>query len=338
MRNSPKKQDQDPAQAISSPSLSTITSRGIFVSHASEDADIATAFSELVQDVSSGVIPVYASTSKEDGIGIPYGEDWFTWIQNRMREASNVVALITSTSVGRPWILFEAGFGKASEGTNVFGLRIGLSAEEAYVGPFKAFQNSGSEPEDLQKLCKQLIEGTNLQPRDETVAMHISVFCDKVAKHLSSTKNGTQEKTTPESAAVFAALEEMKLMFREFRRPDAEDFAEREFTRIDRLLDFIMHGPTQLFDAGTRISLLLGVAIEAGYGWIAPMIEYSLNHQIDIKMLEMVIFESEEMMMRNKMRSRLGRHVLRILLESVIEYQEKEFGPKRTPRKSPTKE
>jgi hypothetical protein len=117
---------------------------GVFISHASEDAPLAEAFGNLIQDVTAGLVPTYSSSSKNPVAGIPYGDDWFTWIQSHIRESGNVVALITPTSVGRPWILFEAGFGKALEGVRVFGLRLGTTGEEAYEGPFRPFRILGA--------------------------------------------------------------------------------------------------------------------------------------------------------------------------------------------------
>jgi hypothetical protein len=131
------------------------------------------------------VIPTFSSLPKDQGVGIPYGDDWFKWIEARIRESGNVVALITHASIGRPWILFEAGFGRAIEGVRVFGLRLGTSGEDAYVGPFRTFQHSASSPDDLLRLCKQLFEGTACSPRDELVLAQIDKFLHKVKAHFS---------------------------------------------------------------------------------------------------------------------------------------------------------
>lgn len=187
---------------------------------------MAGAFSDLIHDVSAGMIPTYSSSSRDQGVGIPYGDEWFKWIEERIRESRNVVALVTPSSFSRPWILFEAGYGRAVEGVRVFGLRLGTSGQDAYAGPFAAFQNSGSGRDDLLKLCRQLFDGTSCRPRDEMVLGQIDNFLAVVRSHFEEQK-ATPVKVNPESEAFFRALEEMKALVQTRSYMLADEMSER---------------------------------------------------------------------------------------------------------------
>lgn len=295
---------------------------GVFVSHASEDAPLAEAFRELIQDVSAGLIPTFSSSARDPAAGIPYGDDWFGWIEARIRESGNVVALITPASIGRPWILFEAGFGRAIEGVRVFGLRLGTTGEDAYVGPFKAFQNSGSDPDDLVKLCRQLFDGTPCQPRDGMLQNMAHVFLSKVNDHFETSK-ANPKQADPESEAFYKALEEMKALVQSRPMYDREG---EELRLLD--LDHIVHSAMsrgRLVDPAIRATLLLGVAQEIGIGWLVPTVEYALSHPVRIDKL------LEDSFIRDSMRHRYRRMpfppdmILGELLSAVREHQERAF-------------
>lgn len=307
--------------------IPVMSSRGVFVSHASEDAPVAQAFCNLIQDVSAGMIPTYSSSSKDQGAGIPYGEDWFKWIETTIRDSGNVVALITPASIGRPWILFEAGFGRAIEGVRVFGLRLGTSGEESYVGPFKAFQNSGSDPDDLLKLCRQLFEGTECRPRDEMILQQIERFLEKVQEHFTE-QQAAPPRVNPESEAFFKALEEMKTLV-QARPSSAEDFDDFRFMELDHLFHMTFQSGAKGIDATIRATLLLGIATEAGMGWLAPTIQYALEHPLNLDKA-LVRLMDERMMMRRSRRSPFPPEILfKELIQAVREHQERKFGSKR---------
>lgn len=262
---------------------------GVFVSHASEDAPIAQAFSELIHDASAGMIPAYSSSSRDPAAGIPYGDDWFAWIQAKIKESGNVVALITPVSVGRPWILFEAGYGKALDGIRVFGLRLGTTGDQAYVGPFKAFQNSGSDPDELVKLCRQLFEGTQCDPRNELLNHLIEEFRLKTQKHLKDAKEDVR-KPNPESEAVFKALEEIKALA-QASRPSAPERDDLDMQELDYFAHVVMEMSPRDIDPGLRASMIAAVLGEAGMPWIPHVVDYCLRKRLDPKALHRMLRE-----------------------------------------------
>jgi hypothetical protein len=74
----------------------------VFISHDSRDADLAEAFDHLLTDASGGVIRTFRSSDQTGKAGIDYGEDWFSKITKVLTDASDVVAHLTPSSVGRP--------------------------------------------------------------------------------------------------------------------------------------------------------------------------------------------------------------------------------------------
>lgn len=82
----------------------------MFISHDSRDADLAEAFAELLADVSVGTLKSFRSSDNKGTSGIEFGDNWYAAIFSKLGEATDVVALLTSHSIDRPWILYEAGY------------------------------------------------------------------------------------------------------------------------------------------------------------------------------------------------------------------------------------
>lgn len=80
----------------------------VFVSHDSRDADLAEAFANLLSDVSAGTLKSFRSSDKKGNAGIEFGAEWYVAIMSQLGDATDVVALLTSQSIDRPWILYEA--------------------------------------------------------------------------------------------------------------------------------------------------------------------------------------------------------------------------------------
>ena len=88
----------------------------IFISLTHADNEIAQAIKDVLSALFGEHINVSFSTSKEIDSGIKPGEDWIAWIGERVRTCDLVLALMTPTSVSKPWILWELGavYGAAS--------------------------------------------------------------------------------------------------------------------------------------------------------------------------------------------------------------------------------
>ena len=81
----------------------------IFISFTHADKEIAQAIKDALHALLPYQVEVIFSPSKELDSGIRLGEDWIDWIGERVRTCDFVLALITPTSVSKPWILWELG-------------------------------------------------------------------------------------------------------------------------------------------------------------------------------------------------------------------------------------
>src|SRR5215470_818878 len=90
------------------PSLVVRQNPLVFVSHDTRDADLAEAFSNLLTDASGGILKSFRSSDRKGTAGIEYGQEWYRAIMQKLDDATDVVALLTSNSINRPWILYEA--------------------------------------------------------------------------------------------------------------------------------------------------------------------------------------------------------------------------------------
>ena len=207
------------SQAPSLPDRSAV-SRAVplvFISHDSRDADLAEAFDHLLTDASGGVIQTFRSSDQSGRTGIDYGENWYSAITKSLSDATDVVALLTPNSVGRPWILFEAGFAIGRLDSKVFGIALGLPLPKAIVGPFAQFQNCEATKDSLTTVVLKLIQrNPNARPREQAVRKQVEVFLDEIAPLLKQ-RSGEEGETQEEMDATDVAkvFEEVKVMFRD---------------------------------------------------------------------------------------------------------------------------
>jgi hypothetical protein len=189
----------------------------VFISHDSRDADLAEAFDHLLTDASGGVIQTFRSSDQSGRAGIDYGENWYATITRSLAESTDVVALLTPNSVGRPWILFEAGFAIGRLDSKVFGIAIGLPLPKAVTGPFAQFQNCEATEESLTTVVIKLIQrNPNARPREQAVRKQVQAFLEEIGpllKERSGDEGETQEEL--DATAVAKVFEEVKVMFRD---------------------------------------------------------------------------------------------------------------------------
>jgi len=189
----------------------------IFISHDHRDAPLAEAFGNLLGDASGGFLKSFRSSDRKGGAGIEFGAEWYSEIMGKIKDATDVVALLTPRSIDRPWILYEAGVAKGKLDKPVFGVVVGVPFEKATRGPFAQFQNSADDGDSLTKLVLQLIKrNSEAEPRDEAVRREVNVFLEAVKKLAGSFKD--EESSAPaevEANAAAKLFEEVKVMFRD---------------------------------------------------------------------------------------------------------------------------
>jgi len=213
----------------------------VFISHDSRDADLAEAFDHLLTDASGGVIRTFRSSDQTGRAGIDYGEDWFSKITRVLTDASDVVALLTPNSVGRPWILFEAGFAVGQRGTKVYGIALGVPFAKATSGPFARFQNCEAKEETLTKVVLDLIHrNPNATPREEAVRRQVKAFLADIDPLLKQRAQAGTEPEEMDATAAAKLFEEVKVMFRDLPTRVEGHLREHGMTRRRRRLHPMM--------------------------------------------------------------------------------------------------
>lgn len=80
----------------------------VFISHITEEKEIAIAFKELIESSFLGMIDVFVSS---DEGSIQMGQKWLEQISNGLQTCVIEIVLCSPKSILRPWINFEAGAG-----------------------------------------------------------------------------------------------------------------------------------------------------------------------------------------------------------------------------------
>jgi hypothetical protein len=260
----------------------------VFISHDSRDAEIAEAFGNLLSDVSVGTLKTFRSSDNLGTSGIAFGDEWYDAIVSKLGEATDVVALLTSKSIDRPWILYEAGIAAGKLSTRVIGIAVGLPLSKAVTGPFSQFQNSADDEQSLTKLMLQLLQrNPDAAPRQETVALHVRAFREKVASILKAKGGGDDNSPPSEEENVAILVEEIKGMLRELPDKlgdrDSSRRGKRKERRNIRAMEDIAFGSSfHKFENGPAMALLTIISmLKEEMPWIyEPGMEFYRLEQI----------------------------------------------------------
>jgi hypothetical protein len=236
----PKETKPTPA-SVAQPAIASSPRAKVFISHDSRDADLAEAFGNLLMDASGGILKSFRSSDRRGTAGIEFGEEWYSAIMSSLKDATDVVALLTPHSVNRPWILYEAGVAKGKLDSKVLGVAIGIPLEKASTGPFAQFQNSDDDVDSLTKLVLQLIrKNPEAAPREEAVVLQVEAFKSKVTEIMKQRSDPAHEPPGHvEETAVAKMFEEVKVMYASL--PDKIQAMLLELKRPRRSLRRMMH-------------------------------------------------------------------------------------------------
>jgi hypothetical protein len=203
----------------------------VFISHDSRDHALAEAFENLLKDASGGVLRTFRSSDKSGQSGIAFGADWYATVMQRLREATDVVALITKHSIDRPWILYEVGVARGRSGVTAFGVVLQVPLHQI-GGPFAQLQNSPDDEGSLTKLVMQLIGRIpGATPRAEAVRLLVNNFRAQVATVSPQLSVEPQQPQTPsilfeEVKAMFRIVSDQISALRPHSPPEANKFEE----------------------------------------------------------------------------------------------------------------
>lgn len=169
----------------------------IFISHDSRDAEIAEVFSDLLSDVSAGMLRSFRSSDRKGAQGIAYGSEWYEELKKHLQAASDVVCLMTERSLERPWVLFEAGVAVGKLGTPVLGVALGIPLSQASTGPFALMQNCAGDEESLTSLVLQLMDRIpDAKPARRIVKERVRAFTKKTSRILTRLDGDEADKSS----------------------------------------------------------------------------------------------------------------------------------------------
>jgi TIR domain-containing protein len=189
----------------------------VFISHDSRDAALAHHFADLLAGATGGGLESFNSSDRRRMAGIEYGEEWYNTIIESLKAATDVVVLLTPHSMGRPWVLFEAGFAKGLATPHVFGVTLGIPLASAELGPFTQFQNFGDDEESLTDLVILLIRhNLHREPPKDYVQLAVREFRKKVYQEASLPRRAESHGNGHEITARI--YEEVKLIARGMHR------------------------------------------------------------------------------------------------------------------------
>lgn len=184
----------------------------VFISHDSQDAELAEAFGRLLKSVSAGMIKTFRSSDKKGTEGIDFGDEWYKRLMTKLQSTTDVVCLFTENSLERPWILFEAGVAKGKLNTPVIGIALGVPLSRISTGPFYQFQNMDDSEADLTKLVHQLARRiSGLELDSDVVKVQITAFKKAELDILKRITVG-QGKEVEEENPVAKLAEEIKAL------------------------------------------------------------------------------------------------------------------------------
>ena len=121
----------------------------IFVSHISEEAEIAALLQEAIERDFLGLVKLFASS---DIGSIVAGDDWLAAVQQAMDEAAAVIVLCSHSSVQRPWVQFELGAAWSKQLPIIPVCHSGMDAAELPMPLSRKEAVELSDPEGIERL------------------------------------------------------------------------------------------------------------------------------------------------------------------------------------------
>jgi hypothetical protein len=162
----------------------------IFISHITEETEIARSLKELLERKFLGMINVFASSHEES---IRLGDNWFGAIKKSMDDCQVLIVICSPISITRPWINFEAGAGWVKNIPVIPLCHSGLTPGKLPV-PINSFQGGLlNNKNDIQKLFTRVaatLSGNSPELDDDVFFNSITTF-EKEIQNTALVKDTT---------------------------------------------------------------------------------------------------------------------------------------------------
>ncbi len=266
-----------------------MTKPTIFISHITEEAEIANRLKEFVERKFLRTVDVFASSHEQS---IRLGDEWFKAIKDSISKCELMIVVCSEISVARPWINFESGAGWV-RGIPVIPLcHSGLAPGRLPV-PLSSLQAGMlNEQSDLQKLFGRIASVARIdspladdeQFFAQVKAFEADVHANSLLKDSTFIANLLHRQVDLLKYCVFASTKDYEF-FNGFDLSSAklEDF-EFTFNDVHRLFNMVLLSlsPTQkvfhvVQSTVQRIAETIRFILSNRHVEIAPDLEEMLN-------------------------------------------------------------
>lgn len=153
----------------------------VFVSHSHDESELALALSNLLEKVSQGMINCWLSSDQSPDGGIPPGMKWSEVILAKIKETDFTIALLSSRSLTRPWVLWECGIASGIHGeTGIIPVLYSLSLSE-FKSPLDVYEAYEVDKIDgIQALCGKLVTAAGLSWYPDNFEVPFADYSKKV--------------------------------------------------------------------------------------------------------------------------------------------------------------
>ena len=164
----------------------------IFISHISDEADLARAIRERLEGDFLGLIDAFVSSDTDS---ISAGSNWLKSVEEALKTCKVLLVLCSPQSVGRPWINFEAGVAWARKLPIVPLCHSGLEVQ-ALPMPLSILQAAkASDPDGVKRVYKLVADTIGCKvPRGGIADFVSAVTAFEAGENVSSDLGGAKPR------------------------------------------------------------------------------------------------------------------------------------------------
>jgi TIR domain len=233
------------------------TKAEVFISHITEEADVAAKLKAAIGRDFLGMVDVFASSDSES---IAAGEDWLTSIDKALHRATILLTLCSRESKYRPWIHFEAGAAWALSRPIIPLCHAGLTPNDL---PMPLSTRQGillGSAEGLQRLYSRLASELNCRCPDrdfEALARELSSLEAKMDGTLNA---GQLDRDRAIQKRLIQALSHPRYRWRSLKRVAIEAAVSEEVAA-----DFLRASDEVRFGKGQKADgIIVGLISRVG--------------------------------------------------------------------------
>lgn len=181
----------------------------LFLSHDSRDRERADAIAHAITRMTLGQITVWHSSDSGASGGLKPGHVWLDEIRSRLASSRAVVALLTPTSLARPWLLFESGFGAANASCDVIPVCVGIDRLSDVPFPLAMYQTYQlSDYDSLKRFAEKLLAKYEIHFDEEMARPVLLDALKSLGRESASSQTPIEPEPDPSLAKAVSDLKE----------------------------------------------------------------------------------------------------------------------------------